>query len=194
MNLLRSKSFDANSYNSGDWSNRLDLSHQTNNWGVGLPPAFAGNSGNWTVMQPLLANPALNPAPTDIAQAHAVFLDWIKLRRSSPLLRLPSGAEVKSRIRFANVGPDQVPGLVVMTIDDASGHQLDPHARSLVAIINVAPTARSFAMPGYANRHLVLHPVQATGADPVVKTSAYALASGTVTVPARTAAVFIETR
>jgi pullulanase len=35
---LRSKSLDRDSYNSGDWFNRLDFSYETNNFGVGLPP------------------------------------------------------------------------------------------------------------------------------------------------------------
>ncbi|MEV5455967.1 alpha-1,6-glucosidase domain-containing protein, partial [Streptomyces sp. NPDC052535] len=37
-----------------------------------------------------------------------------------------------------------------------------------------------------------LHPVQAAGADPVVKESAYAAKTGTFTVPARTVAVFTD--
>ena len=37
--LLRSKSLDRNSYNSGDWFNKLDFTSASNNWGVGLPPA-----------------------------------------------------------------------------------------------------------------------------------------------------------
>src|SRR4029077_20529142 len=36
QDLLRSKSLDGNSYNSGDWFNRIDWSMQSNNWGVGL--------------------------------------------------------------------------------------------------------------------------------------------------------------
>jgi pullulanase/glycogen debranching enzyme len=36
--LLRSKSLDRDSYNSGDWFNRLDFTYQTNNFAVGLPP------------------------------------------------------------------------------------------------------------------------------------------------------------
>ena len=42
--MLRSKDMDRNSYNSGDWFNRLDFTYETNNWGVGLPPA--DNQGN----------------------------------------------------------------------------------------------------------------------------------------------------
>ena len=37
--ILRSKSADRNSYNSGDWFNRIDWTLKSNNWGVGLPPA-----------------------------------------------------------------------------------------------------------------------------------------------------------
>ena len=41
---------------------------QSNNWGVGLPPA-RGNQSNWPVMKPLLANPALRPTrPTFAAR------------------------------------------------------------------------------------------------------------------------------
>jgi pullulanase/glycogen debranching enzyme len=192
--LLRSKSLDANSFNSGDWFNKLDFSYQGNNWGVGLPPAFSGNDGNWPVMQPLLADPALKPGHGDIVQAYAVFRDWLKIRRSSPLFRLRSDAEIRQRLTFYNVGPAQVPGLIVLRLDDTVGRDLDPRARSIVAVINATTSAQSYAVPGYRGRRLVLHPVQAMGADPVVKTSGYAPAGGTVTVPARTAAVFVEPR
>ncbi len=192
--LLRSKSLDADSYNSGDWFNKLDFSYQGNNWGVGLPPAFTGNQGNWSVMQPLLANPLLKPGPADIAQAHAVFKDWLRLRQSSPLLRLRSGADVQQRLKFFNVGPTQLPGLIVMAIDDSAGRDLDPRARSLVAVINAGTQAQSLPLPGYAGRRLVLHPVQAMGSDPVVKASSFVSSTGVISVPARTAAVFIEPR
>ena len=36
--LLRSKSLDRNSYNSGDWFNRVDWSARESTWGSGLPP------------------------------------------------------------------------------------------------------------------------------------------------------------
>src|SRR5258708_22850989 len=35
--LLRSKAMDGNSYNSGDWFNKLDFSYQSDNWGARLP-------------------------------------------------------------------------------------------------------------------------------------------------------------
>lgn len=42
--ILRSKSLDRNSYDSGDRFNRLDFTYTTNNFGVGLPPAWDNES------------------------------------------------------------------------------------------------------------------------------------------------------
>jgi len=190
--LLRSKSLDGNSYNSGDWFNKLDFSYQTNNWGVGLPPSFAGNEGNWPVMQPLLADPLLKPGPAEIAQAKAVFMDWLKIRMSSPLFRLRTDADIRQRLKFYNVGPGQVPGLIVMSLDDTVGANLDPKYKSIVALINAGTSAATYAIQGYRGRSLQLHPVQAAGADPIVKGSSFVSATGVASVPARTAVVFVE--
>src|ERR1700730_2048848 len=67
--ILRSKSFDRNSYNSGDWFNRLDWTYQTNNFAVGLPQA-GDNQGDWATMDPFLVNPALKPGFASISAAH----------------------------------------------------------------------------------------------------------------------------
>ena len=65
--LLRSKSLDRNSYNSGDWFNKLDFSYETNNWGVGLPPG-GGNEDNWPLMSRLLGTLSA-PTETDIRRS-----------------------------------------------------------------------------------------------------------------------------
>ena len=44
----------------------LDFTYQTNNFGIGLPPA-ADNQGVWEIMGGILANPDLVPTPDDIA-------------------------------------------------------------------------------------------------------------------------------
>ncbi len=59
--LLRSKSLDRDSYDSGDWFNRLDWTGADNGFGHGLPPE-AQNSAKWPYMKPLLADPALKPS------------------------------------------------------------------------------------------------------------------------------------
>lgn len=192
--LLRSKSLDANSYNGGDWFNRIDFTYQSDNWGVGLPPAWDGNQGNWPVFQPFLANGALNPGYGDITEASAIFRDFLRIRRSSPLFRLQTGDDVKRRLKFYNVGLGQVPGLIVYSISDQAGPQLDFRYRSVVVVSNADKNPVSYAVPDYQGRHLDLHPLQMDGADPVVKTAAFAGNTGTFTVPARTIAVFVERR
>ncbi|NTW42496.1 MAG: pullulanase-type alpha-1,6-glucosidase, partial [Cellulomonadaceae bacterium] len=101
--LLRSKSLDRNSYNSGDWFNVLDLSGQTNGFGRGLPPA-ADNSAKWVYQQPLLADPALVPTPTDIADATGAAQDLLELRFSTDLFRLGSAALIEQKVTFPDGG------------------------------------------------------------------------------------------
>ena len=75
------------------------------------------------MFQPFLANAALSPAYGDITQASAVFQDFIRIRKSSPLFRLQTGNDVKQRLKFYNVGLGQVPGLIVYSISDQVGRQ-----------------------------------------------------------------------
>ncbi len=191
--ILRSKSLDRDSYNSGDWFNKLDFTYQSNNWGVGLPPAFTGNEPNWFVMQPLLADPALKPSFGEITRANATFRDMLAIRKSSRLFRLPSGDEVKARLKFHNVGPSQIPGLIVMSLSDQVGRRIDSNYRSIVVLFNADKAAHDFAIPDYAGRRMELHPIQqASSADDIVKQSSFRDADGRFFVPARTTAVFVE--
>ena len=186
--LLRSKSLDGNSYNSGDWFNRLDFTYQTDNWGVGLPP---NGTDRWPAMRALLGNPALKPSPADIQNANRHFTEMLQVRRSSQLFRLRTADEVIQHLKFYNTGPQQVPGLIVMSLENTGAGRLpDPFDR-VVVLVNATPQSQSFASPDFAGAAFVLHPVLQNSADPTVKTSTYASAAGTFHVPARTAAVFV---
>jgi pullulanase len=112
IEVLRSKSMDRNSFDSGDWFNRLDWTYQTNYFGTGLPPK-ADNAQSWPLMQPLLANAALRPAPADIAFARDVTRDLLAVRNSSTLLRLRAAADIRQRLTFPNTGPMQNPVVLV---------------------------------------------------------------------------------
>ena len=68
--ILRSKSLDRNSYNSGDWYNAIDWSYSSNNWGIGLP---IEGSSNREIYQPLLANPAHQTAKCGYCDLHLQF-------------------------------------------------------------------------------------------------------------------------
>ena len=184
MELLRSKSMDRNSYDSGDWFNRLDFTGQANNWGVGLPPK-ADNGDNWPLIKPLLADPALKPAPSDIASANTHMDEMLQIRNSSPLFRLETGKQVSDRLVFQNTGPDQVPGLVVMTLADPKrdplpGGDLDKGADSLVVLFNATDDPVTYTLPAAKGANIALHPVQAASADPVIRTASFDPAQGSV--------------
>jgi pullulanase/glycogen debranching enzyme len=191
--LLRSKSLDRNSYNSGDWFNRLDFTYAGNNFGVGLPPQ-GSNGGDWDVMRPLLADPNLKAGQADISFMAALTRELLEIRYSSSLFRLQTAEDVKARLAFLNTGPDQLPGLIVMTLaDDLTGApDLDKHYERLVVLINANDEAQTFTPVDLAGKKLALHPLQRASVDPVVKTAAFDSLSGAFTVPGRTAAVFVE--
>ncbi|VAI70925.1 unnamed protein product [Triticum turgidum subsp. durum] len=196
--ILRSKSIDRDSYNSGDWFNKLDFTYETNNWGVGLPPSEK-NEDNWPLMKPRLENPSFKPAKGHILAALDSFVDILKIRYSSPLFRLSTASDIKQRVHFHNTGPSSVPGVIVMGIEDARDEkpemaQLDANFSYVVTVFNVCPHEVSMDIPALASMRLELHPVQVNSSDALVGKSVYEAATGRFTVPRRTVSVFVEPR
>jgi len=189
VDMLRSKSMDRDSYNSGDWFNRLDFTYQSNNWAVGLPVA-SKNQAEWPLMQPYLANPALAPSPADIASTVAHMQEILEIRGSSPLFSLRTFDEVQARVAFHNTGPGQIPGLIVMSLSDMVGTDLDRDHELFVVLINANDEAQNITVPELAGKEMGLHLVQLTSVDAIVKMSTYDSESGTFSVPGRTTAVF----
>ena len=189
--LLRSKSLDRNSYNSGDWFNRIDWTGQESTFGSGLPPAD-DNDEKWPIMAPLLADPALKPAAADIAAAEASALDLLRVRGEVDLLQLGSAELIDEKVTFPNSGVDATPGLVVMQIDDLVGEDVDPALDGALVVFNATPDAITEQVDGLAGRDFALTEAQAGGSDAVVKTTAWDATTGSVTVPARSVAVLVD--
>ncbi len=190
--LLRSKSLDRNSYDSGDWFNRLDWTGADNGFGHGLPTE-TDNGAKWSYMRPLLANPALKPSAAQVQSASAQAQDLLRLRFSSPLFRLASADAINAKVTFPVSGSaDAHEGVIVMRVDDTVGANVDPALAGLVVVFNGSAAAVDQKVPGMSGASLVLSPVQAAGADAVVKTATWNGASSTLSVPARTVAVFLQ--
>ncbi|MEV7540860.1 alpha-1,6-glucosidase domain-containing protein, partial [Pseudarthrobacter oxydans] len=186
---LRSKSLDRNSYDSGDWFNVLDHTGTTNGFARGLPPE-RDNRDKYPYMKSLLADPALNPQPEHIAASRERAKELLEIRKSSPLFHLGDAKLIQQKLSFPSAGPDQTPGVVVMQLDDTVGSDVDKDLKGMVVIFNASDEAAIQTVPGAAGASYSLHSVQASGADPIVKTAAHDPASGSFTVPARTVAVF----
>jgi pullulanase len=185
--LLTSKDMDYNSYNSGDWFNKIDWSGLGNNWGIGLPLS-GSNKTYWPIMQPLLANAALAPQPSDIALATSAFQEFLQIRYSSPLFRMATAAQVERQLLFLNTGATQTPGLIIMELKAPPSVP----AGQIVVVFNATNTQQTFTSSALTPLNLGLHPVQQNSADPIARTASFNKAAGTLTVPALTTSVFVS--
>ncbi|MBP7688280.1 MAG: pullulanase-type alpha-1,6-glucosidase [Thermoflexales bacterium] len=182
--VLRSKSLDRNSYNSGDWFNRFDFTYQSNNWAVGLPPQ-GDNKDKWPIIQPLLANAALKPQQADILGALSHFETLLKIRQSSKLFRLETADQIKQHLSFLNTGPDQQLGLIVMRLSNNGPDRIaDPYGE-IVVLFNASAKEQAFTAEVLKNVPLELHPLLAAS----IKQASFE--QGTFKVPARTTVVYV---
>jgi len=190
VDTLRSKSLDRNSYDSGDWFNRLDWTYADDNFGVGLPPQ-RDNGGDWGLMRPLLADPGIKPTATEIGFARDTFRDLLKIRHSSTLLRLRTADDIKARLHFLNTGSQQEATVLVGDVD-GSGYA-GANYKELTYFVNVDKAEHTLTLDALKNRAFVLHPVHTApkAGDKRAAQARYDAASGAFTIPARTAVVFV---
>ena len=189
--LLRSKSLDRDSFNSGDWFNAIDFSGQSNGFGRGLPPA-SRNEGAWPIQGPLLADAWLRPTSEQIAAARAQALDLLRLRSSTPLFALGDAALIRDKLRFPGAGFGAPPGAIAMLIDDTVGRDVDPGLDAVLVVFNASGHTLTWPLGELVGRGLHLSPVQAGGADDVVRRTGFDRSTGTVSVPARTVSVLVQ--
>jgi pullulanase/glycogen debranching enzyme len=191
MDVLRSKSLDGNSYDSGDWFNRLDWTGATNHFGTGLPPA-QDNKAFYALAAPRLADARLHAGPAEINFARNAFLDLLRIRASSALLRLPTAALINQRLKFHNTGPIQNPVLIAAELD--GGGLPDAGFARLMVLINVDKQAHALQIDTTRDQAWALHPVHlaagAADARPATE-SRFDMATGRFSLPARTAMVYV---
>jgi pullulanase/glycogen debranching enzyme len=191
IDTLRSKSLDKNSFNSGDWFNRIDWTYQDNYFGTGLPQSD-DNGKDWPLLKPYLAQAAaIKPQAADIAFARDAFRDLLAIRASSTLLRMRTADDIVQRLRFFNTGPSQLATVLAASID-GKGY---PGAKfaALTYLVNVDKVEQRVTDEQLRGKRLKLHPVHtaAGAADKRAAQAVFESASATFTVPARTAVVFV---
>ncbi|SIQ81270.1 pullulanase [Aeromonas hydrophila] len=195
VELLRSKSMERDSYDSGDWYNRVDYTLDDNNFDKGLPRKDK-DGDNYPLIEKVLGK-HVKPSGADMATMVGFYQELAELRQSSRLLRLGSGAEVIKRVDFRNTGPDQEPGLIVMTVDDGinAGADLDPAIDGLVVMINATNAPQSISDFRDGNDQpidltsLQLSPAH-HGGESIARDAA--VNGGTLTLGAWSAAVFVK--
>ncbi|HKL14605.1 MAG TPA: alpha-1,6-glucosidase domain-containing protein, partial [Balneolaceae bacterium] len=186
--ILRSKSMDRNSYDSGDWYNMVDFTLETDNWAIGLPPAW-DNESNWEAQAEFMTNPNIDIRKEHMEFANRVFRDQLRVRYSTPLMRIGDAEQIHQRVGYHNTGPNQIPGLILMTISDGSctSGDLDPEFDGVLIVFNADLESQEIDL---GIDGLQLHPALQDGSDQVVKESV--VNGGSVTVPPISASVFIK--
>ncbi|MFI1598728.1 MULTISPECIES: pullulanase-type alpha-1,6-glucosidase [Streptomyces] len=178
--LLRSKSLDRNSFDSGDWFNTINWDCRAGNgFGRGLPPA-ADNKDKWPYAKPLLSSTSeLTPDCGDIDGTSGAYRDLLRIRTTEPAFSLATTGKVQSELSFPLSGTaDETPGVITMKLGD------------LVVVFNAGPQTQRQRVVAARGTRYALHPIQRSGSDRTVTSSAYERSSGTFSVPARTVAVF----
>ena len=174
--LLRSKSLDRNSFDSGDWFNAIHWNcTDGNGFGRGLPMA-ADNQSKWPYAKPLLSS--VRVGCPQIEGASAAYQDLLKIRSTDGVFSLGTSAQVQSKLSFPMSGKNETPGVITMKLGD------------LVVVFNATPSKQEQRVESLAGTGYRLHPVQAAGTDPIVKSSSYERESGTFAVPGRSVAIF----
>ena len=191
VDILRSKSLDRNSYDSGDWFNRLDWTYRDNYFGTGAPPKI-DNGADYLLIKPLLSNPAIRPTAREIAWTRDAFLDLLRIRSSTTLFRMAAAHDIKSRLTFFNTGSRQLPTLLAghLNGDGYTGAAF----REVLYLVNVDKIQQALVIPAMQRKNFVLHPVHLapSAADKRVSAAArFDAASGEFVIPARSAVVFV---
>ncbi|MFF7471723.1 pullulanase-type alpha-1,6-glucosidase [Streptomyces sp. NPDC008092] len=177
--LLRSKSLDRNSFDSGDWFNAIHWNcADGNGFGRGLPAA-ADNQSKWSYAKPLLTSVKVGCPQID--GASAAYRDLLRIRTTDKAFSLGTAARVQSALSFPLSGKDETTGVITMELGD------------LVVVFNASPERQQQRVGALAGTGYRLHPVQASGADSVVRSASYERETGTFEVPGRTVAVFSRT-
>jgi len=196
--ILRSKSLDRDSYNSGDWFNAIDWTCSTHKLGIGLPVRTKNEPG-WFYKAPILTNKNIRPSPDQMKACNKAFRELLRIRYSSPLFRLPTEELIQKHVTFANTGPNQVPGIIMMLLSsgDQGSEAYDPEFEHILVVFNASPEPKELQYPAPLER-LSLHPVQQDAAleddEMWLKGCAAHDEGPMVEVPPRTTAVFVTTR
>ncbi|MGF1793580.1 pullulanase-type alpha-1,6-glucosidase [Photobacterium profundum] len=187
--LLRSKSMQRDSYDSGDWFNKVDFTLEDNNWNKGLPRKDK-DGDNYDIITKVIEGSGENAKPTsqNMEDMVSFYQELANLRQSYPLITLGTGEEVNARVDFHNTGTTQEAGLIVMSIDNGttSGTDLDSTLDALVIVINATPAVKTFDIKQTGFTVSEKHTTALTTGASVADTK--------LTVPAWTPVVFVQKR
>ena len=136
--LLRSKSFENDSYNSGDFTNAVNYNDdETNGYGNGYSNE-SKDSNDWMAVKQLYAKTASDPKAYNAGlqgrkpEMKAFYQELLKIRSNyKDFISLGDSELIKNDVKFLNTGAKQTVGLIAMEITTTKG--------KLLVAINATP-------------------------------------------------------
>ncbi|MNK07424.1 Pullulanase precursor [compost metagenome] len=174
--LLRSKNGDQDSYDSGEFFNRIDWTGRQNYWGEGLPPAWK-NLNDWSFWQPRLQEPRLKPTAAHIEQTNKYFQALLRVRQSSSLFHLNTLEEMKSHLVFIDNDSQPEPGLIAMLMHNKE--------EALLIFFNASREARIFSHK-VLSYNWFINPLFNHEVDPILHQVVLSPLQKSIQIPGRT--------
>lgn len=177
--ILRSKSGDVDSYDSGDWFNHLNWDYSDNNWGKGLPPSFK-NYNDWSFWYPRLNDENMKPSKEDILNNLNIFKALMKIRQSTKLFTANTLDQVNQTMKFIDNDKDSNSGLIAYSLANEN--------EKLIVIFNVNREKYEFKHP-LIDQSWSLHKFLDSKVDDALKD--VVINQGSITIPGRSVVVLV---
>ncbi|MGZ3805381.1 MAG: alpha-1,6-glucosidase domain-containing protein [Pseudobdellovibrionaceae bacterium] len=181
--LLRSKNGDQDSFDSGDFFNRIDWTGTTNYWGEGLPPAWR-NIDDWALWEPRLTDPGMKVTPDLIAKTHNYVKALLRIRKSSRLFQLNTLEEISRQLSFVDNETQPEPGLIAMLLQSQNQNPNE----SLLIFFNASRYGRDFSHRILLN-DWGLHPLLDEKVDPALVEVSLDRSQGRIHLPGRSTVI-----
>lgn len=193
--MMRSKSLDRDSYDSGDWFNAIrwscegtdEFGPSPNGFGAGLPPSWTSED-KWPYAEATL-NAIETPSCQDIELSRDRFLEQLEIASSTRAFSLGSAEAVQGRVTFPLADQEDSPGVITKAVDLTG---LDDDFEHVVIVFNATPEPAELTLEELSGTALQLHPVLQESADAIFDDAQFDVETGTLTAPARAATVFVS--
>lgn len=193
--MMRSKSLDRDSYDSGDWFNAIRwgcgaseaFGPSTTGFGIGMPPAWTSQA-KWPYAEETL-DAVEAPTCEEVEFSRQRHLEQLEIASSTGAFSLGDAEEVADRVHFPLAGAGETPGVITMTIDlDGLEDSFD----QVTVVVNATDEDVEQTVEERAGSAMALHPVLQDSVDEAFDRASVDAETGTFSAPARTTTVFVE--